>query len=201
MIFRERRSPWIVGITGFAGSGKDAAASILIERYGYKRVAFADPMKRDMTVLDPLIDARYGTRLSNALKDASGSFEEVKRNYPEVRRLLQHYGTEVWRSIDVDIWAKRLVQTINEDFAQGESSGCYVVPDLRFMNEFELVNWGTTLRVERPGVEQNYQHASEDEISSIPVETVVQNVGDIRYLSARVEDEILQALERKNGEQ
>jgi hypothetical protein len=38
--------PIIVGISGFAGSGKDTVADFLAEECGFVKVAFADPLKR-----------------------------------------------------------------------------------------------------------------------------------------------------------
>ena len=31
----------VIGLTGYAQSGKDTVASILVEKYGYRRIAFA----------------------------------------------------------------------------------------------------------------------------------------------------------------
>ena len=36
----------IIGLTGYKGSGKDTAASHLVEKYGFTRVAFADKLKK-----------------------------------------------------------------------------------------------------------------------------------------------------------
>mgnify|MGYP006283771541 FL=1 len=35
----------IIGLTGYAQSGKDTVASLLVEHYGYERVAFADKIR------------------------------------------------------------------------------------------------------------------------------------------------------------
>jgi cytidylate kinase len=35
----------IVAVSGWKGSGKDTAAKILVEKYGFRRVAFADVLK------------------------------------------------------------------------------------------------------------------------------------------------------------
>jgi hypothetical protein len=36
----------LVGVAGLAGSGKDTVADILVSKYGFCRVSFADPLKR-----------------------------------------------------------------------------------------------------------------------------------------------------------
>ena len=38
----------IIMLSGWAGSGKDAAASILMDELGFQRFAFADPLKHDV---------------------------------------------------------------------------------------------------------------------------------------------------------
>lgn len=40
----------IILLAGFAGSGKDTVASILVNQKGYTRFAFADPIKEEMAV-------------------------------------------------------------------------------------------------------------------------------------------------------
>ena len=35
----------VIGLTGYAQSGKDTLASILVEKYGYSRVAFGDKIR------------------------------------------------------------------------------------------------------------------------------------------------------------
>lgn len=35
----------VVAVSGWAGSGKDTLANLLIEKYGFKRIGFADPLK------------------------------------------------------------------------------------------------------------------------------------------------------------
>ncbi len=38
-------------VTGCAGSGKDTVANYLIKKYGYKKFAFADPLKKISLIL------------------------------------------------------------------------------------------------------------------------------------------------------
>lgn len=165
--------PVIVGITGYARSGKDTAARALIGALGYKKVAFADALKRDLIVLDPYID-NAGTRLSFALNYWEMSLEDVKENFPEWRRLMQIYGTEVWRTVDPHIWVKRTTDAINADWIENATPG-YVIPDLRFENERDLVNFDLVVRVERPGVGPLNDHASERYIGDMEVDLVLVN--------------------------
>jgi len=35
----------IIGLSGYASAGKDSVAQILVEKFGYKRMAFADAIR------------------------------------------------------------------------------------------------------------------------------------------------------------
>ena len=48
----------IIGLAGKAGSGKDEVAKILIDLYGYKRIAFADAIRDALYELNPLVADR-----------------------------------------------------------------------------------------------------------------------------------------------
>ena len=52
----------IIGLSGYAQSGKDTVAEILVEEYGYTRVAFADIIKQAVYLLDPIVNVS-GMRL------------------------------------------------------------------------------------------------------------------------------------------
>ena len=41
----------ILGLTGPPGSGKDTLADYLVEKYNFKRVAFADPIRAQVKFL------------------------------------------------------------------------------------------------------------------------------------------------------
>ena len=45
--------PNVIGLTGYAGSGKDTLANILVEEYGFTRIAFADKTKEFLYDLNP----------------------------------------------------------------------------------------------------------------------------------------------------
>lgn len=165
----------ILGISGRAGSGKDAAASVLIERYGFVRVGFADEIKRTAQRFFGWDDDRLW-----------GPSE--RRNEPDpkwggltARRALQVLGTEVGRQLHPDVWVRAALATIargpthlsyDEDgyiVASVEAKG-FVIPDVRFRNEVEAIRaaGGTVLRVVRPGAGLGGDagaHASENELT------------------------------------
>lgn len=94
----------LIGLSGFAGSGKDEVAKILVEACGYKKKAFADKLRNIATYLDvymPEIGMTY-----NQWLEKCGSYEEAKRRHPCIRKHLVDLGhgarTILWESIWID---------------------------------------------------------------------------------------------------
>ena len=86
------RTPYLVGLTGYAGSGKDAAAAGLVAE-GWTRQAFADPVRSMALAIDPLVEwdvfSHNPVRLSLLVAKRGW---HVAKQCPEVRRLLQACG-------------------------------------------------------------------------------------------------------------
>lgn len=179
--------PRLVGLTGLAGSGKDTAAEALVAA-GWKRDAFADRMRVAVLALDPWVDvdpfyrAAGRDRLS-FLVERYG-WDEAKREYPEVRRLLQKFGTEAGRKIHGDdCWIDLL-------FRSWDNETSLVITDCRFNNEAEAVRarGGLVVRIDRPGLEPlPGGHASEAGVSPALVDIVVFNDGPVGKLHASMQ--------------
>ncbi len=178
----------LVGITGLAGSGKDTAAQVLVENEGYVREAFADRMRAAMLALNPWVD-RPGVdpirlvRLVNRV-----GWDAAKRDYPEVRRLLQRFGTEAGREIHgTNCWVDLLML----DWI-GKGKPHTVVTDCRFNNEAQAIRdaGGIVIEVLRPGLERlPGGHASEAGLPPELIDYRVENrgtIGDLHHLIAAV---------------
>lgn len=146
------------GLIGKMGSGKTTAAEVLRNTHGYVPVSFAAPLKEMVIEADPLIEYRCWSQhgaptnpvpvhLSDILKYSGKTFEEAKREYPEVRRSLQRIGQGV-RRIDPEYWVKALLTRL----AELPAGTPVVVPDVRYPNEADALRTiGYTLvRVTRP---------------------------------------------------
>jgi hypothetical protein len=163
----------LIAFSGLKGSGKDTAAKVLIEEYGFTKIAFADPLREALYTLNPLVPVEYkvcheGHELNirdyvtlNKLVEAEG-YEKAKRENPEFRRLMQVFGTEVGRqlfgeNVWVDILEKRFPDIRDPNTR-------YVITDCRFVNEAKFVDrvGGSIIWITRPGVESD-GHASESE--------------------------------------
>lgn len=154
----------LIAFSGLKGSGKDTAAEVLIEEYGFTKIAFADALREALLVLDPVVIIEEDwqplviTKLSKVVSEYG--WDWAKRSLPEVRRLMQVFGTEVGRmlfgeNVWVDILSKRY-----PDIADDATR--YVVTDCRFPNEVEFVrkSGGAVVWIERPGLSSD-GHASE----------------------------------------
>ncbi|MFE3589444.1 hypothetical protein ACFXOY_18270 [Streptomyces niveus] len=138
----------IIGLSGYARSGKDTAAQALADR-GWRRAGFADKLREFLLALDPLLPALRGGepfRLRRYVE--AWGWERAKDEHPEVRALLQRAGTEAGRKIlGANIW-------VNALFAEHSDAGALVIPDVRFPNEAQGIadRGGMVIRVERPGI-------------------------------------------------
>lgn len=179
----------LIGLTGLAGSGKDEAAKALVAQ-GWKRDAFADRMRTALLALNPIIAfdvERYGPETGEcivmerlAVIVERLGWDRAKREYDEVRRLLQKFGTEAGREIHgEDCWVDAL-------FADWDAlRSPLVVTDVRFNNEANAIRarGGKVVRITRPGVEPlPGNHASEAGVSASFIDYEISNVGTIAQL-------------------
>jgi cytidylate kinase len=124
----------IIGLSGYAQTGKDTVAQHLVEKYGYTRIAFADPIREALYALDPLISdypALPGVSLS-WIVDKAG-WESVKQESPMVRKMLQRMGTEVGRELfGQNFW-------VDQAMKKASQSELVVIADVRFPNEYDAI--------------------------------------------------------------
>lgn len=153
----------LIAFSGFKGAGKDSAAAVLIDEYGFKKIAFADALREALLLLDPIVwadpdEPGVYVRLSEVV--FAFGWDYCKRTYSEVRRLMQYFGSEVSRQFfGTDVWVDTLARRY-PDINDPESR--YVITDCRFANEvdFVLQASGDVCWVDRPGVESD-GHVSE----------------------------------------
>lgn len=145
----------IVGLTGYARSGKDTFARILVDEFHFKRVAFADALKSDLASYLGISRTRLDTE-----KEA-------------LRRALQLRGASL-RAVDPTYWIRLAMSSIK--YYQG--AGCnVVVTDVRFPNEaVALRNMGAVIlrmrRADQPLVTEDAD-TSERSIDMIDPDEVV----------------------------
>lgn len=188
----------LIGLTGKARAGKDSLAAALVARHGFVRVAFADPLRAAALALDPLVGRpaipgnlrpTHDLRLSEVV-EALG-WEGAKVQCPEVRRVLQHFGTGI-RALDRGFWVRQAMKAVDE------AGGPVVVTDVRFPNEVAtvLAHGGLMVRVIRPGMVSTDTHESETALDGIAVDATVTNCGPLSALDSAADHIAERAAER-----
>ena len=158
--------PPIIGIAGYATSGKDEVAKILVDNFGYIRLALADPLKE--------MARAFGWDGSKDEKPPCPTCGMLQG-----RPLLQQFGTEAVReNLGEDIWANNALRLMDLD------NNRYVVPDVRFPNEAGILmrNSGRIWRVYRNGYDIGQNHASESSIDQIIQDATFLNNGTLKEL-------------------
>lgn len=171
----------LIGLTGYAGSGKDTFAKSLKLRGGYERVGFADGVKEMALVLDPLLvipqpdadNLAYLSQLVNAY-----GWEEAKK-FESVRKYLQVLGTDAVRNIvGTDAWVRAAEAKVIGHLREGRN---VVITDVRFPNEAAFVKsyGGTVVKIMRPDVDAVNDHISDTGIDDLEVDVVLWNTGSL----------------------
>lgn len=166
----------IVGLAGYARSGKDTAAAFLVDLYGFQRLAFADPLKSAARIIFSLTDEQLFGEAKETIDPYWGSTP---------RRILQRLGTECLRDgFDQNVWVKALFRKIAD--APHEH---YVIPDVRFPNEAaEVKRWGgRVVRIERPAaLGSEMTHESEHALDGWTYDATIENDGSLGRLADNV---------------
>jgi len=167
--------PRIVGVAGYAKSGKSTVADFLIGDHGFKRFKFADVLK-DMLRAVGLTEAQVEGDQKEVAVDA------LCGHTP--REAMQTLGTEWGRKMmGDDLWVN-LWQDRVQHWLTLHPMNRVIVDDVRFPNELQRVLdlGGTVLRIDRPGVKPTNGHSSETAIDGAAGMIVVVNNGDIHGL-------------------
>jgi hypothetical protein len=175
----------IIGLSGYSRSGKDEVAKILVEEYGFTRVAFADKIRELLYEMNPIVDTHY--RLQS-LVDAYG-WDEVKRR-PQVREMLQDLGVGARTLFENNFWINQALNPHIYDHPIVGVNKNIVITDVRFTNEADIINalGGQVWRIKRPGVEAVNGHVSEHDLDGYKVKMILKNEGtldDLRELVRR----------------
>jgi hypothetical protein len=163
----------IIGLSGYARSGKDEAAKALIEA-GFIRLAFADKLREVLYALNPYVvdDTGYEhVNLQTVIDDYGWDGYKETPWGSEIRRLIQRLGTEAGRQT---LWDSIWVDATMNQIVPGQN---YVITDVRFPNEANAVKQagGRVWRIERPGVGPANTHASEVSLDDWDFDIVVAN--------------------------
>lgn len=123
----------VVGLCGYAKSGKDTIGKVIAEKYGFKRISFGDALKNDLNehmkaqIMDDL--SAKGIKIQwndvDFLNPRTGEIKEILRPY------MIWFGETMKKLNGVHHWTNRALTS---------SDGCdkLVITDVRRINELEL---------------------------------------------------------------
>lgn len=189
-----KKMPKIIAICGAKRSGKDVLAEHLVNKYNYERVAFANPLKVAVKNLFNFDDDQVGIG-----KDEGTDRKDIvdERWGITPRAALQFFGTEIMQekiqellpNMKRNFFANTLKNYI-ENAENSENDKRYVISDLRFIHEHEMllnmpnisINDIMVIRVIRPSenrAKEQEPHISELEYVDIPYDIIMINNGTI----------------------
>ena len=187
----------IIAICGAKRSGKDVLAKHLVATRGFKKLSFAEPLKKAVRELFNFNDIQVGIDEENAVGDEKDIIDERWGISP--RKALQFFGTEIMQhSIN------ELIPNTNRGFfadillsrISGNSCDSYVISDMRFLHEYNKLKSLTKARdacslivvkISRPSINiaevKRDSHISENEYIDIPYDVEIINDGAISDLT------------------
>jgi hypothetical protein len=189
----------LVGIGGYATSGKNEAANALIAA-GWRQDAFANRMRTALLALDPILQTEghvpwsehwddVTVRVSDAVREMG--WDRAKREYPEVRELLQRFGTEMGRNLfGENFWVDLLFKEYEIPGVRYDDLIGLVVTDVRYPNEIRAIRGrgGKLIWIDRPGVGPVNAHASENAVGPNDFDVTILNNRGIEELHKTVLD-------------
>jgi hypothetical protein len=169
-------------LSGWARAGKDTVAEHLCSAHGYRRMAFADPLKE-------AVAAEAGIPLSVFHSDAKN---QPMQGGQTPRDLLIEHARRA-RNVDPDVYSRVIAANILDECLED-----VVISDWRLRREYEYMrnNFPATeilrVRIERPGL-QTHNDVTEHELDSDCMDIRIINDGDIQTLYQQMDDVLSQS--------
>lgn len=206
----------LVALTGHAGVGKDTVADLLVAHARFRKLAFADGLRGEIShafnlSLDDLTNpnlknvpsvalrmrlaprdflAAVVLSLSAAAPDHRTPLSDAWLDEPRSpRQIMQWWGTEYRRAQSPRYWTEHLIKRLTYYRREGETR--FAVTDVRFDNEAHALRLaGAVLcQVIRPGQAgaAEGKHISATDGSRFSPEVILYNDGDL----SKLQDEVL----------
>jgi hypothetical protein len=178
----------ILGINGYARSGKDTVGQIIKDLQPEKNweiKKFAGKLKQIASLLtnipeEKMEDAYFKTQ---ALSSEWWTPCDEGLQPMTGREFLQKLGTDALRNgLHTNVWVNALM-------SEHSKNKNWVVTDVRFPNEAEIIKAkkGVIIRIDRPGVKAVNNHASETGLDNWNFDYKIANVSDKIALKQSVE--------------
>jgi len=174
--------PILIGLTGYAGTGKDTVRSLLEQDHDFDGIAFADPIRDMLGVLLDSMEIPRDWMIERDLKE-----QDIPSLGVSYRKMAQALGTEWGRALNSDLWLDIAAEKIR--VCQQYGNPGVVISDVRFVNEAQWIKaqGGLIWKIIRPDVEPVREHVSEDLVASLPYDYVIDNRGTVENLAMAVD--------------
>lgn len=178
----------LIGLGGYAYSGKDAFADVLEKDLGWYKTYMSKALRECLEVLNPIIEHDFWNdklvRFGDLIKDVG--YEKAKE-HKEVRALLQRMGTEVGRKLwHENFWVDLCFSDVANQLMMKNRN--VTVTGIRYPNELNRVHnlSGVTIWVERPGYVAVNEHSSDNSLTKLDFDYVFTNGGTLEDLSKTI---------------
>lgn len=180
----------LIGLNGYAGSGKDVVGGVLVHDHGYTRAAVSDPLERLIRAVDPYIASDDDGTMWRVSQYPGIPYETLK-DIGDARPFLQRLGRALIAEFGDDVLIARAFEGV---------SGPIVSTSIRYPAE---VDWlrargGFIVRVDRPGVGPANGDVSETALDGLDFDHRINNDGTLADLSLEV-GRMLEALAERTG--
>jgi hypothetical protein len=184
----------IIGLSGYAKSGKDTVAEIIreIQSEKWEIKKFSGKLKQIASILLGMPEHLFENQ--DFKSEMLG--EEWWKNYGDfyhqttVRDFLQLLGTDAIRNgLHSNAWVNALMADYKPAKMDQYNPSNWIVTDVRFPNEAEAIKdrGGIIIRIDRPGVEPVNAHPSEVALDKWDFDYKIANVSDLVSLKQTVE--------------
>jgi hypothetical protein len=173
----------IIAFTGKAGCGKDTAANILVDNYGFTKMSFAASLKDAVSSIfswprDMLEGITQESREWREQKDEWWSNRLSMEITP--RKILQTWGTDLCRDkFHQDIW----IASLEKKLIDLHNNSNIVITDCRFENEAAIIRklGGKIIHIQRDidNTQETLKHSSESGLNLTPTDIMVFNKGTL----------------------
>jgi hypothetical protein len=164
----------LIAVLGRKSSGKDTFANYIINKYGFVKYSFADPLKKGIQHFFNLTDQQL---IDEKLKESIDHRWGISP-----RKLFQIIGTDIFQNVlkeyipELSINGRNhWVILFNQWYTSQQQDTNVIIADGRFLHEIEEVKklGGKVIKIIRPdqnnnNINKNDSHLSELEIDMIP---------------------------------
>jgi dephospho-CoA kinase len=172
--------PRLIAVCGLKRSGKDTVSDYISQHFGYQKIKIAQNLKDMLKAAFGFTDEQLETDLKDEVDPKWGVSPRLVMQFMGTN-IMQHEIQKIVPNVGRTFWIKRMV----DQYLDGDETTKYIISDLRFMHEYEMIKKYNPLiiRVERSNLSYPLDiHPSETEHKNIPCDLVIENNRTLEHL-------------------